>query len=95
MDGHDGRRARCDERFDLGRVKREGIWLDVAEDGCAVVPVDGVRRRHKSEWRGDDLARDAQCQPSHQQGNHAIGEERDDLHAWALRHIVHINHSAI
>ena len=58
-----------------------GREFDVAEDGRAALPVDGVCRGDKRERRGDDLARDAQRLHPHLQGNHAIREERDVFYA--------------
>ena len=39
-----------------------------------------MRRRHKGEGRGDDLARDAQRLHTNLQCYHAIGEKRYVLH---------------
>jgi len=84
MDRHDGGGARRDERLDLGRIEREGVWLNITKDRRAAMQLNRMGGRHKSKWRGDDLTRELQGLHSDLQRYHAIGEETHVLDTQIL-----------
>ena len=61
MDGHNGRRALCNQRLDLRHIHGVVIRVDITEYRLQAVAHNRVRRRGKGERRRDDLARKIQC----------------------------------
>ena len=80
MHRHDGRSLWCDCCFDLGRVKIQGLWIDVHKDGFYAIPQQRMRRGYKRIRRSNDLASDAQGLQGGYQCDGAIGKERQVLH---------------
>ncbi|MNQ83138.1 hypothetical protein D3C85_982100 [compost metagenome] len=73
-----------DGRFDLGGIEVQGLRVDVDEDRLDSVPQQRMGRGHEGIWRGDDLTGDAQRLQRRNQGQGAIGEQRDMFHAKVL-----------